>query len=145
MATIAEILKEELIKKLASRTDYVDKCWCYRRPNDNGYATIIIDKRTLLVHRVSASIYLGLDIDNSSQQANHKIECSNRNCWNPDHLYVGTQAENMIDLSTKPCRLCGGLREGKFSYRNGRNDVKYCIPCFKAKQKRNRALRKAKK
>jgi hypothetical protein len=27
----------------------------------------------------------------------HKLECKFRDCWNPEHLYVGTHGENMRD------------------------------------------------
>jgi hypothetical protein len=43
-------------------------------------------------HRLAYNLRHGIELT-PEQQLNHK--CHNRSCWNPDHLYVGTQLENM--------------------------------------------------
>lgn len=63
----------------------------------NGYGVFQIGRRTFYAHRTSAHIYLGLDLNNRLQQACHKRECLRRDCFNPDHLYVGNAKSNMQD------------------------------------------------
>lgn len=57
--------------------------------------------RTYKCHRVSAILLLELNVLDESLQANHKPECPNRNCWNPEHLYIGTAQDNANDI----CRV----------------------------------------
>ena len=52
------------------------------------------------LHRLSAHLFLGLDL-NSELQALHRKECYSRSCWNPEHLYVGTMQQNMADKQSK--------------------------------------------
>lgn len=70
----------------------------------NGYGQIGIGskldgtERIEYAHRLSASVWLGLDLE-SELEALHK--CDNRRCINPDHLFVGTQADNVEDCYLK--------------------------------------------
>lgn len=47
-------------------------------------------------NRVSAWLWLGLDITSLTDQANHG-PCNNTLCVHPKHLYVGTQGQNISD------------------------------------------------
>jgi hypothetical protein len=38
-----------------------------------------------------------LNYDDKSFQANHKPECNNGSCFNPDHIYAGDQSDNRQD------------------------------------------------
>jgi hypothetical protein len=57
------------------------------------------------VHRLSAVIHLGLDTE-SGLYVLHI--CDVRGCFNPDHLFLGTQKQNMQDAARK-----GRLGRGK--------------------------------
>ena len=89
--------------RLLSKTR-VDKngCWIWTGALDwTGYGIIGIklnDKyRLLAVHRLSAHLFLGLDLTQQHIKALHKNECNRRNCWNYEHLYLGTQQDNVRD------------------------------------------------
>lgn len=85
--------------KLNSNTiiDEITGCWLFQGSiNKKGYGHIRFNARVMEVHRVSAHLFLGL-IFGSGEHALHKLECPNKNCWNPDHLYVGTNDENIRD------------------------------------------------
>ena len=91
--------KPLLIKYLRRSTIYIDKCWIYvggSRTND-GYRKIIVDGKLIGIHRLSAYIYLGLDLNDNNLQANHKSECSSKCCWNYEHIYLGTHKQNIQD------------------------------------------------
>lgn len=77
-------------------------CWLWIGSNDGrkGYGKIRFKYRKFAVHRVSAHLFLGLDITNREEQALHKPICPNKNCWNPDHLYVGTRYDNAADATS---------------------------------------------
>jgi hypothetical protein len=86
---------------LRSRTivDPLTNCWLYQGTptGKKGHCQIQFNYNPEYIHRISAHLHLNYDL-NSNLQVNHKRECPNGNCWNPEHLYIGTQAENMDDL-----------------------------------------------
>lgn len=87
-----------LWKRLLKYTKVEDGHWLwtgYKMPA--GHGQIRINYRLVLMNRLSAHIYHGLDLDDAHSQANHKDECRIAACWNPAHIYVGSQQENMVD------------------------------------------------
>lgn len=70
-------------------------CWEWTgATNRHGYGVINIggsDGRVHLVHRATALLY------GFPAELNALHKCHNRLCFNPEHLYSGTQVENMRD------------------------------------------------
>lgn len=62
-----------------------------------GYGQIWIDGKMKLAHRTAYELYVGPIPDDLL--ALHK--CDNPTCVNPDHLFLGTQADNMLDKVEK--------------------------------------------
>jgi len=95
------ITDENVLEQLEKKTtiDPVTDCWLHSAvdPSRQGYARIRLNGKDRGVHIISAYKFLNymLDIDDPNYQVNHK--CNNRNCWNPEHLYIGTQKENVKD------------------------------------------------
>lgn len=102
-----EKLKEKITIKPSPNGKFQD-CWWWtgdstcKYNDDRNYGIILIDQKRHRVHRVSASIYLGFDL-NSELEVCHK--CDNPICFNPDHLFVGTKSDNMKDMWDKDRRL----------------------------------------
>lgn len=69
-------------------------CWEWNKYKKNGYGVTVLKGKQEQAHRASWKVFVG-DIENG-MQINHK--CHNRACINPDHLYKGTQVENMRDM-----------------------------------------------
>lgn len=79
--------------------DEITGCWRTQGVKlTKGYAVIFFNEKQRRIHRVSAHLYLGLDLD-SDLLSLHKTECPYRDCFNPDHLYIGTAQNNAHDRS----------------------------------------------
>jgi hypothetical protein len=72
----------------------IDGCWYWiGGVQTKGYGWF----RSRLAHRVSYSIYKGIDPGN----LNVCHSCDNKLCVNPDHLWLGTTNENIQDKMKK--------------------------------------------
>lgn len=72
-------------------------CWLWIGcTNKDGYGRFMMNNKVCNAHRVSYEIFLG-SINN--YQVLHK--CDTPSCVNPQHLFLGTHADNMIDKTIK--------------------------------------------
>ena len=81
---------------LNSVGDSDDDCWiCIMKGSDSGHIRIRLDsKQRMQVHRLAYEAHHAEPIP-AGLQVNH--HCDNPACFNPNHLYLGTQFENMQD------------------------------------------------
>lgn len=94
-------------------------CWIWQgSKNDKGYGRIRSGKKTFRAHRVSYEAFHG------PIPKGHGVlhKCDNPSCINPDHLFSGTQFDNMSDASTKG-RLLGMKGEDNPSCVLTKNEV----------------------
>ena len=79
--------------------DPVTDCWEWMRSKDSqGYGVISYKGQLYRIHRASAYLYFGFNLD-SPLDVLHR--CDNPPCFNPEHLFVGTASDNMKDASSK--------------------------------------------
>lgn len=107
---VEERIDISCLTRIKSKTiiDSITNCWLFKGAQYKGYGRIQPIKgirKYARVHRLSAHIFLGLDLNNKKLQVNHK--CLHTSCWNPEHLYIGTQQENIDDNRI--------LKRGQFS------------------------------
>lgn len=86
----------------------LDECWNWKTEhasNEQGHGHFWYKEKTRRAHRISYRLHVGPIPGH--KQINHK--CGNHSCCNPDHLYLGTQKENMQDA------LRHGSKDREFS------------------------------
>lgn len=92
--TITKIKEYMLTKSTSLSNGCIE--WIGAR-NKGRYGTINIAGKSILVHRLSYYIYVGpFDV---SLLVCHK--CDNPSCINPEHLFLGTNKDNVDDMMNK--------------------------------------------
>lgn len=108
---IPDLSVEEKMSFLAKVDNSRDenKCWPWKASKlSNGYGQLTIKQMHFLAHRISWFIYCGRIP--SGLNVLHK--CDNPSCVNPNHLFLGTQKENMKDKVDKG-RAYTGIHKGE--------------------------------
>lgn len=81
-----------------SKVTKTDTCWLRQgKLRSDGYATVTYKGRNQLTHRVAYQLAYG-PISNDIKVLHR---CDVRNCVRPDHLFLGTLADNIHDMIAK--------------------------------------------
>lgn len=98
--SVLEAVKEHFLSKVSK----TDTCWIWKSyKNWQGYGRAKIGNSEFPAHRVSYELFNG----NVPEDKFVLHSCDNPGCVNPNHLFLGTQDDNMKDMSSKD-RSCFG-------------------------------------
>lgn len=117
-------ITEAMIEKFHKGYVKTDTCWEWKGKKSKssyGVFRVTIDKKRkdLMAHRLSYFLHNKGGIPLGSLVCH---SCDNPICVNPDHLWLGTHEDNMMDMMTKGRQRSGSLRR---QCSRGHNLVRY--------------------
>lgn len=90
-------------ERLLKHTEKTDTCWNWTACKDHkGYGIIRIDGKNRATHRVSYELFKGKIPKGKGYHGTCVLHsCDNPGCINPEHLRLGTNRENILDMIQK--------------------------------------------
>lgn len=92
-----------------------------------GYGRFRINSKEILAHRAAAFAYGLISSLDSEMFVLHKPECTSKMCIAEEHLYAGTQKDNMRDVNIK-FNICNhpDIPENRYLRKDGGTQCKLC-------------------
>lgn len=109
--------REAVLKLLINKMEKNQQgCWEWQGSLTLGYGSFkipnVMNDIKIMAHRASYVAFKGEPIHDGLFVCHH---CDNPKCFNPDHLFLGTQKENINDCSDKG-RLLSGMDSNLSTY-----------------------------
>lgn len=100
---LTEIERTRAVKAFWDRVEKTPTCWLWRgaKRSANGYGYMIVGSRTDGTRRQIPAHVLSWEIHNGHSSLKVLHKCDKPLCVRPDHLFVGTQGDNVRDMMAK--------------------------------------------
>lgn len=89
--------KNYIYKAILRKRKIIDNCWIWTGARRTVYGSIKIDGRVVDIHRFIVHLFYDMELYGSINLACHTLNCQNKLCFHPDHLYKGTTLTNTSD------------------------------------------------
>lgn len=110
---------EDAKKRFLSKIQKTDNCWLWLEGKVLGYGHIRLYGKTYKAHRISYMLFNGpIPWDKLVRHT-----CDNKACVNPEHLILGSTADNAEDALKRQC--LGGQKLTKETVREIKWQLKY--------------------
>ena len=92
-----EYLRAKLLDRFLGKVQITESCWLWVGSlKGNGYGDFSLGRNNnVLAHRFSYAFFVGPI--GPGKHILHRRECNNRRCINPNHLYMGSHNDNVLD------------------------------------------------
>lgn len=87
-----------LMDRFSGRVERTRRCWLWRGARRNGYGALLIAGRITYAHRLAWVLATRRPLPRGRSVCHR---CDVKLCVRPDHLFVGTQADNARDMWAK--------------------------------------------
>lgn len=99
-------------QRFLSKTEITDSCWLWIGGKDkDGYGRFWYQSRTIRATYASLLILKNISVPKGLQVLHR---CDNPSCVNPDHLFIGTQKDNIQDCLAKGRHPIVGNQYGRW-------------------------------
>jgi hypothetical protein len=128
------------MKRFLDKVEKTVSCWIWKAGKRNDYGVFRLNNKVIDAHRVSYMLFKG-ELSNPKLIVCHT--CDNKSCVNPDHLYLGSYTDNIMDSYTRSGR---NRREINIVHgtKNAYNYACRCGICTQGQKERMQAYRKKK-
>lgn len=90
--------RSDPVPRFWAKVKKTEECWEWTAAlSSTGYGQIGVNRKLIFAHRFSYVLHYG----NIPEGLFVLHKCDNPKCVNPDHLFAGTQTDNMQDCSKK--------------------------------------------
>ncbi len=130
-----------MIERFLNKTVIAGNCLVWTgAKTPKGYGRFLLNKRNWLAHRVSYMIHYGKDP--GEKLVCHT--CDNTSCVKPEHLFLGTQSDNMKDSANKKRHRCSKVTECPQGHPYSKDNTgiydgyRHCRACYRIRSQRRR-------
>ena len=97
LSTLENVMRKPLLDRLNEKTSITDTCHLWTATKSDGYGMLKVEGKMVGAHRLRYTLEKG-EIPESMFVCH---TCDVRACNNLDHLFLGTNQENMDDMKEK--------------------------------------------